>query len=232
VVRVRGGDLVPAELGDADRLRVGQLVIAIGNPLGFSSTVSSGVVSAVGRAMRAQNGRLMENIIQSDVALNPGSSGGPLVDTRGRVVGINTAMILGAQGISFSVPIDTATWVLGQLMAEGRVRRSSLGIAGQNRPLERGLARRLGLAQASAVEVMGLEDGGPAAAAGLREGDLIVAADGYPSHGVDDLHRVLNRWPVGDALTLRVVRAGEPLDVAVTPREATDPSRVSAARRS
>jgi S1-C subfamily serine protease len=220
VVRIDGGGLPYADLGSSAGLRVGQLVIAIGNPLGFSSTVSAGVVSALGRTMRAATGRLVENVIQSDVALNPGNSGGPLVDSRARVVGINTAMILGAQGISFSVPIDTARAVLGQLMTVGRVRRSYIGIAGQDRPLERGLARRLRLAQATGVEVVRVEKDGPAAVAGLAEGDVVVAFDGRPVRTVDDLHRALNRWPLAGPLELRIVRAGELQVMAVTPREA------------
>ncbi|MCU1283321.1 MAG: periplasmic serine protease, partial [bacterium] len=136
VIRIEGTGLPHAQFGESARLRVGQLCVAIGNPLGFSSTVSAGVVSALGRNMRAQDGRLMENIIQSDVALNPGNSGGPLVDTRARVIGVNTAMIFGAQGISFAVPIDTAKWVVGQIMSQGRVRRSWLGIVAQNRRID------------------------------------------------------------------------------------------------
>ena len=220
VLAVDGSRLPYAELGSSGALRVGQLVVAIGNPLGFSSTVSAGVVSALGRTMRATSGRLMEGIIQSDVALNPGNSGGPLVDSRGRVVGINTAMILGAQGLSFSVPIDTAKWVLGQLMTVGRVRRGHLGIAGQNRPLARSAARRLGLAQDAGVEVMRVERGGPAAEAGVVAGDVIVAADGEPVRSVDDLHRLLGRWPLAGALTLRILRDGALATIEARPREA------------
>jgi S1-C subfamily serine protease len=220
VVRMNGSRLPYAELGTSASLRVGQLVIAIGNPLGFSSTVSAGVVSALARTMRATTGRLMENIIQSDVALNPGNSGGPLVDSRGRVVGINTAMILGAQGISFSIPIDTARWVLGQLMSVGRVQRGYLGIAAQNRPLERGTARRLGLAQDGGVEVSSVEQGGPAADAGFVQGDVIVSFDGQPTRNVDDIHRLLNRWPIEGPVPARIVRDGTIRDVEVSPREA------------
>src|SRR2546429_584053 len=186
------------ELPDAyseSALRVGQLVVAIGNPLGFSSTVSAGVVSALGRTMRATSGRLMEGIIQSDVALNPGNSGGPLVDSRGRVVGINTAMILGAQGLSFSIPIDTARWVLGQLMTTGHVRRGYLGIAGQNRPLARSTARRLGLAQGPGVEVMRVERGGPAAEAGGGGGGGLRPAGGGAPRRAGGLPRPLRRRP-------------------------------------
>src|SRR5882724_9546643 len=220
VIAVDGSRLPYAELGGSAKLRVGQLVVAIGNPLGFSSTVSAGVVSALGRTMRATSGRLMEGIIQSDVALNPGNSGGPLVDSPGRVIGINTAMILGAQGLSFSVPIDTAKWVLGQLMTTGRVRRGYLGIAGQNRPLARGTARRLGLAEDAGVEVMRVERGGPAAEAGVAAGDVIVAADGEPTRSVDDLHRLLGRWPREGPVTLRILRAGELVSVEARPGEA------------
>ncbi len=222
VIAVDGSRLPYAELGRSATLRVGQLVVAIGNPLGFSSTVSAGVVSALGRTMRATSGRPMEGIIQSDVALNPGNSGGPLVDGRGRVVGINTAMILGAQGLSFSVPIDTAKWVLGQLMTGGRVRRGYLGIAGQNRPLVRSAARRLGLAQDAGVEVLRVERGGPAAEAGVVAGDVIVAAEGQATRSVDDLHRLLGRWPLPGALTLRIVRDGALVSVDASPREARE----------
>jgi S1-C subfamily serine protease len=222
VIRVDRSDMPYAELGKSSVLRVGQLVIAIGNPLGFSSTVSAGVVSALGRAMRAQNGRLMENIIQSDVALNPGNSGGPLVDSHARVVGINTAMIHGAQGISFSVPIDTARWVIGQLMSTGRVRRGYLGIVGQNRPLGATLARKLGLSQKGGVEVLRIDGRGPGAAGGFREGDLVVSLDARVTANVDDIHRVLNEWPIGSPLRVGIVRDGQSRDLTVTPEEARD----------
>src|SRR5205823_2998244 len=178
VLAVDGSRLPYAEPGSSGGLRVGQFVVTIGNPLGFSSTVSAGVVSALGRTMRAQNGRLMENIIQSDVALNPGNSGGPLVDSAARVIGINTAVIFGAQGLSFSIPVDTARWVVTQLMTTGRVRRSYFGIVGQNRPLDRRLARHHGLDQASAVEVVSVDGRAPAGRSGVREGDLVHALDG------------------------------------------------------
>jgi S1-C subfamily serine protease len=209
-----------APFGASSRLRVGQLVIAIGNPLGFGSTVSAGVVSALGRTMRARDGRPMEGIIQSDVALNPGNSGGPLVDSGGRVVGINTAIILGAQGISFSVPIDTAKWVVGQLMTSGRVRRGWLGIAGQNRPLGRELVRRLGLENTSGVEVTSFDERGPASGSGMRAGDIVVGIDGRAVTTVDDIHRALQKWPIVTALKLRVVRLREVVDIEVTPVEA------------
>jgi S1-C subfamily serine protease len=162
----------------------------------------------------------MEGIIQSDVALNPGNSGGPLVDSRGRVVGINTAIILGAQGISFSVPIDTAKWVVGELMSTGRVRRGWLGIAGQNRPVDRELARRLGVEHASGVEVTGFDERGPAARSGLQVGDIVFEVDGRPARSVDDLHRALQKWPNSKPLGLRVIRDRKVASVEVTPVEA------------
>ena len=220
VVRAPGRSLPFAALGESAKLQVGQLAIAIGNPLGFASTVSAGVVSALGRSMRAQDGRLIDHVIQTDVALNPGNSGGPLVDSRGRVIGINTAIIRGAQGIGFSVPVDTARWVLGQIMQHGRVRRGWLGIGAQPRPLDRRLARHHGIderGQRSAAEVMAVEDKGPARRAGLREGDIIFAAAGEPVTSVDDLHRLLTRAIPGAPLPLRVLRGKETLEVAVLP---------------
>jgi len=221
---VRTSELAPshAPFGDSARLKVGQLVVAIGNPLGFSSTVSAGVVSALGRTMRARDGRAMEGIIQSDVALNPGNSGGPLVDSRGRVVGINTAIILGAQGLSFSVPIDTAKWVVAELMTTGRVRRGWLGISAQNRPLSRELARRLGLSHASGVEVSGFDERGPAAKSGLRAGDVVVRIGAQRVESVDDVHRVLGRWREASdgPLEVEVVRGHELVQLGVAPVEA------------
>jgi S1-C subfamily serine protease len=222
VVRATGPTLPHASFGSSSSLRVGQLVIAIGNPLGFSSTVSAGVVSALGRTMRARDGHAMEGIIQSDVALNPGNSGGPLVDSRGRVIGINTAIILGAQGISFSVPIDTATWVVGELMTSGRVRRGWLGIGGQNRPVPRDITRKVGLEHSSGVEITGFDERGPAKSAGLEIGDVVVAVDDRPVASVDDIHRALTRlkWPLVAALTLKVLRGQRLVDVGVVPTEA------------
>jgi S1-C subfamily serine protease len=219
VVRANGSAPSHAELGQSATLRVGQLVVAIGNPLGFSSTVSAGVVSALGRSMRSRDGRAMEGIIQSDVALNPGNSGGPLVNSSGRVVGINTAVILGAQGLSFSVPIDTAKWVVGELMSQGRVRRGWLGIAGQNRPLERSVAHNLDLPHASGVEVMGFDERGPAAKSSLRVGDVVVGLDDRDVASVDDIHRALQRWPDARKATLRVVRDRAIALVDLTPAQ-------------
>ncbi len=222
VVRATGRTLSHASFGRSATLRVGQLVVAIGNPLGFSSTVSAGVVSALGRTMRARDGHAMEGIIQSDVALNPGNSGGPLVDSRGRVIGVNTAIILGAQGISFSVPIDTASWVVGELLTSGRVRRGWLGIAAQNRPIPREITRRLGVVHGAGVEITGFDERGPASRAGLRTGDIVVGIGDKAVASVDDIHRALARlnWSDLAALTLRVIRGGQLVDVDVTPAEA------------
>lgn len=219
VVRLDASGLPSAALGDSSRLRVGQLVIAIGNPFGFQSTVSAGVVSALGRSLRGLTGRLIDNVIQTDVALNPGNSGGPLVDSRGQVVGINTAIIALAQGISFAIPVDTAKWVVAELLSRGRVRRGYLGVAAQTRPLDRRLARAHALAATRAVEITSVEPGTPAAAAGLREGDLIVAADGHSVASVDDLHRALVAAAIGVPMKLTVLRGPDQIDVQVTPTE-------------
>jgi S1-C subfamily serine protease len=221
VLRVEGRGLAYAELGSSVGLRVGQLVIAIGNPLGFSATVSAGVLSALGRSMRGQTGRVVENIIQSDVALNPGNSGGPLVDSRARVIGINTAVILGAQGISFSIPVDTAKWVVGQLMQNGRVRRSYLGIVGQNRPLPRGLERDLPREKKTAVQVVSVDPAGAAGRAGLHDGDLVLALDGNAVATVDDVHRILSQWPIGKRLPVEVWRGERRMVIEAVPTEAS-----------
>jgi S1-C subfamily serine protease len=219
VIRVNASGLPTARLGVSATLRVGQLVIAIGNPLGFQSTVSAGVVSALGRGFRSTQGRLIENVIQTDVALNPGNSGGPLVDSRAVVVGINTAVIAMAQGISFAIPIDTAKWVVPQLLARGRVARAYLGFGGQQRPLDRRLARAHHLSNPQAVEIVTVEPQGPASRAGLREGDLLVAVNGRPVVTIDDVHRMLVAWPIGEPLAVTVVRGVARLDLAVTPAE-------------
>jgi S1-C subfamily serine protease len=217
VIRISDGSLPTAELGDSEGLRVGQLVIAIGNPLGFQSTVSAGVISALGRSLRSQSGRLIDNVIQTDVALNPGNSGGPLVDSRGRVIGINTAMIFMAQGISFAVPINTVRWVVSELVMHGKVRRAYLGIGAQSRPVNRRLQHRLGLPSASVVEVAAVEPGGPAAGAGLRRGDLIYALGEALVATVDDLHRLLSKWPAGAAVEVRLLREGREERIPVVP---------------
>jgi S1-C subfamily serine protease len=208
LLRVPEGGLVPVDIGRSENIRVGQLVIAIGNPLGFQSTVSTGVVSALGRSLRGQSGRLIENVIQTDVALNPGNSGGPLVDSRGRVVGVNTAMIRMAQGLCFAIPSSTMTWVVSELMTGGRVHRAVLGIVGQNRPVNRRLQREFSLADATAVEIVSLLENGPAHRAGLRERDVIVSMDGRGISSIDDLQRVLARTPAGQVLKITVLRNG------------------------
>ena len=219
LVQIDAPALPAVHLGQSARLRVGQLVIAIGNPFEFQSTVSAGVVSATGRSLRSTTGRLIDGIIQTDVALNPGNSGGPLVDSRGRVVGINTAVFAMAQGISFAVPIDTATAVIPQLLARGRVVRAYLGFGGQSRQLDRRLVRALGLPYERAIEITSVEPGTPAAGAGLRDGDLVVAIDERPVQNVDDVHRLLGADAIGRPLRIGIVRAGRPLEVQVVPAE-------------
>jgi S1-C subfamily serine protease len=218
MIRAEGHGLPAAHFGQSARLRVGQLVIAIGNPFGFQSTVSAGVVSALGRSLRSTTGRLIDNIIQTDVALNPGNSGGPLVDSRGFVVGVNTAIFAMAQGISFAIPIDTATWVIPELLAHGRVRRPYLGFGGQSRPLDRRMARALGLANTRAIEVLSVEPSTPAAAE-LRTGDLLVAIGGKPMEDVDAVHRELLGHPIGVPLTLTVLREGALRALTVVPTD-------------
>lgn len=190
VLRIDAGDLPYAALGDSGALRVGQLAIAIGNPLGFQSTVTAGVVSALGRSFRSTTGRLIEDVIQTDAALNPGSSGGPLADSRGDVIGVNTAVILPAQGICLAVGINTVQYVAGELIRRGRVRRAYLGISVQNVRLDPAAARALGM-PGGGVLVRSVEPGGPAAAGGIREGDVLIAVEDDPVAGIDDLHRAL-----------------------------------------
>jgi S1-C subfamily serine protease len=220
LLRVPASGLPIARLGDSDKLRVGQLVIAIGNPLGFQSTVTAGVVSALGRSLRSRSGRLIENIIQTDAALNPGNSGGPLVDSRGLVVGINTAIIQFAQGICFSIPVNTLRWVVTLLIREGKVTRGYLGIAGQMVPLPVRVVRYFHLKNDTAVQVFNVAPGSPAQAAGLREGDIIISLGGEPVSGVDDIHRMLTRDVIGKKLDLVVLRNFTTrLELSVVPAE-------------
>ncbi len=220
VIRADGPNLPYATLGNSSSLRVGQLVIAIGNPFGFQSTVSTGVVSALGRSLRSQQGRLIENIVQHTAPLNPGNSGGPLVDSRGRIVGVNTAIIMIAQGIGFAISSDTAKWVVSQLLVHGRVRRGYLGITARQRPVSRRLLRFHGLKGDAAVEVISVVADSPAGLGGVQTGDLIVAIDAQAVSSVDDIHRFLSEWPIGQAVTLVVVRGKEKVEVEVTPIEA------------
>ena len=204
-------------LAASDALQVGQIAIAVGNPLGFGSTVTAGVVSALGRALRSRSGRLIDDVLQTDAALNPGNSGGPLLDSRGRVIGVNTAMIQGAQGLCFAVASNTASFVMGEILRHGRVRRAYLGLAGQTVPLGLPLARRLERSALTAVRVSEATAGGPAAAAGLQAGDLLLAADETELAGVDALHRLLTAERIGASVALRLLRGREVLTVAVVP---------------
>ena len=220
VIRAEGGGLPYATLGDSGLLRVGQLVIAMGNPFGFQSTVSTGVVSALGRGLRTRQGRLVENIIQHTAPLNPGNSGGPLVDSRGHVVGINTAIIPIAQGIGFSIPANTARNVVSQLLTHGRVRRGYLGISARQRPLDRRLVRYHGFLFDTAVEVVSLDPDAPAAAGGIRPGDVIVTLNGQGVRSVDDIHRLLAEEKFGVAIRLGILRGIDLLDIPVIHAEA------------
>ncbi|HJV33974.1 S1C family serine protease [Geomonas sp.] len=220
VLRANGSGLPYATLGDSGALRAGQLVIAIGNPLGFQSTVSTGVVSALGRALRSREGRLIENIIQHTAPLNPGNSGGPLVDSRGRVVGVNTAIIALAQGIGFSIPANTARWVVSQLLGHGRVRRGTLGLAAQQVPLHRQLARFHHLSNSFCLEVVAVNELASAFKAGVRDGDRIVLMNDQVVESVDDIHRILAEWPIGQAMSISLLRGTELLKFEVVPTEA------------
>lgn len=204
---------------DSKAIHKGQLAIAIGNPLGFEQTVTAGVVSATGRSMRSQTGRLIDDVIQTDAALNPGNSGGPLVDSRGRVIGINTAVIRGAQGICFSVAANTALYVLGQVLQHGRVRRATLGIEGATTPIPRHVARFSGVEQEAGVRVLKTIKDGPAEAAGLQSGDLLIAIDDAPVLGIDDLLRLLNHERVNQSVRVSLLRKGERRDRFVIPVE-------------
>ena len=209
-----------AALGDSQKLRVGQIVIAIGAPYGFQSTVTAGVVSALGRSLRSYSGRLIDDVIQTDASLNPGNSGGPLVDSAGRVVGVNTATILPAQGICFAIGINTAKFVASRLLRDGRIRRSYIGVSAQTAPVHRRVVRFYDLPKEMGVVVLGVEENSPAKRAGLREGDIIVALEGQPVAGVDDLHRVLTDVRVGVSCSLTVLRWTEKLEFKIVPEEA------------
>ncbi len=220
VIRVNANDLPYAMLGDSSELRVGQLVIAMGNPFGFQSTVSTGVVSALGRSLRSQQGRLIENIIQHTAPLNPGNSGGPLVDSRGRVIGVNTAIIAMAQGIGFAIPAGTAKNVVSQILTLGHVRRGYLGMSGQPRKLDRRLVRFYKLESDFGLEISGLETEAPGYRAGLRVGDIIVQAGGKKVSGIDDMFRVLSEEPIGRGFRIVVIRLKDKLEFDVVPEEA------------
>jgi S1-C subfamily serine protease len=220
VVRVTAPALVPARLGESGALRVGQLVVAIGNPYGFDTTVTAGVVSAIGRSLRSQSGRLIDDVIQTDAALNPGNSGGPLVNSRGEVVGVNTAMIRPAQGICFAVAMRTASWVVSRLIREGRIRRSYIGVGGQDVPLLRRVVRFFQLPAETGVLVAAVEPDSPAARGGMRDGDIIVRFGEHWVKGIDDLHRLLSEDQVGKPAVFAVLRGRERLALSITPSEA------------
>jgi S1-C subfamily serine protease len=219
VLRIDANKLPAVTLGHSQHVRVGQLVVAIGNPFGFQCTVTAGVVSALGRSLRATTGRLMDDVIQTDAALNPGNSGGPLLNSRAEVIGVNTAIIGGAQGICFATAIDSAKVTVIELLKHGRVRRARLGISGENTPLSRRVVRHFDLAVSAALRVTGLEPGGPAEAAGVEAGDLIVSLDGRPVSGFDDVHRLLSEERVGKSLELVVLRRTRRLALSITPSE-------------
>ena len=219
VVRVDGSALPWATLGDSRAVRAGQIAIAIGNPYGFHHSVTAGVVSALGRSLRSRSGRLMDDIIQTDAALNPGNSGGPLVTTRGDVIGINTATILPAQGLCFAIASNTARFVASRLIRDGRIRRSYIGLAGQTVPIPRAVAREHQLAVTSGVFVVSVEADSPAAIAGLKDGDVVLAFAGTPVTGVDDLHHLLTEDKIGEPTAIVILRSARRRQVMVLPTE-------------
>ena len=219
VIQISAPGLTAVQLGDSNQLRPGQMAIAIGNPYGFQSTVTAGVVSALGRSLRSYSGRLIEDVIQTDAALNPGNSGGPLVDSQGRVIGVNTATILPAQGICFAIGINTAKFVASRLIRDGRIRRSYIGVSAQTVPIHRRVVRFYNLPQETGVVILGTEDDSPAQRAGLREGDVVVALDGKPVAGVDDLHRLLTDTQVGAKSVITLIRHTERLELTIFPEE-------------
>ena len=225
VIRIDGDALVPAPLGDSKLLRPGQLVIAIGNPYGFQYSLTTGVVSALGRSLRSQSGRLIDNVIQTDAALNPGNSGGPLVNSRGEVVGVNTAVIMAAQGICFAIPINTAKYVAGLLIKDGRIRRGYIGIAGQDVPLSQAQVRYHHLTIKSGILVIGVEPRGPAERAGIREGDVIIGYAGQPVSGIDMLHKLLTENEVGLRSSTSILRGRQKIDLFLVTEEAGKQNR-------
>src|SRR5438093_10137520 len=224
VIRIDAPHLAHVRLADSESLRVGQIVIAIGNPLGFQASVTAGVISALGRSMHSQSGRLIDNIIQTDAALNPGNSGGPLVNSAGEVIGVNTAMIRPAQGICFAIASNTAKLVAGWLIKEGRIRRSYIGVAGQNVPLHRRVVRFYNLPLETGVLVVSVEKASPAERAGVREGDLIVAFNERPIGTIHDLHKMLVGDQIGVPAKLVVIRHAEKLELPILPAESTPPA--------
>ena len=219
VIKIGAAGLPYVRLADSAKLRVGQIAVAIGSPYGFQHTVTAGIVSALGRSMRGQTGRLLDNIVQTDAPLNPGNSGGPLVDSTGGVIGVNTAMILPAQGICFAIASNTAERVAIALIREGRVRRAYVGVGGQDTPIGRRTVRHFALAHESGIRVSTVEKGSPAAAAGVREGDIIVSFGDAAVTSIDDLHRLLTDARIGDGVDIGVLRRDRQLTLRITPRE-------------
>jgi S1-C subfamily serine protease len=224
VLRIYAPNLKAVKLGESKSVRVGQLAIAIGNPYGFQCTVTAGVVSALGRSFRANSGRLIDDVIQTDAALNPGNSGGPLVNSRGEVIGVNTAVILPAQGICFAIAIDTAKYVAGWLIRDGRIRRSYIGVGGQTVPLHRRIVRYHQLPVDTGLLVLSVEPGSPAHKAGLQEGDVVIEFDGQPIAGIDRLHKLLSDATIGRSCQLRVIRRTEKVALEIVPQESRSAS--------
>jgi S1-C subfamily serine protease len=217
VLSISGHDLPYVDFGESKRLQVGSIAIAIGNPFGFGWTVTAGVVSALGRSLRTESGRLIDDVVQTDAALNPGNSGGPLVGSDSRVIGVNTAIFLRSQGICFAIAADTAQWIATKLLREGHVRRSYLGVAAQTAPITTRLVRHHALTAATGAFVTSVEAGAPAARAGVTDGDIIVALAGRPIAGVDDLHRILSEEPESRAIELTLLRGSALLRLSVRP---------------
>jgi len=222
VVRIDAPNLTAVQLGDSQKLRVGQLAIAIGNPYGFQYTVTAGVVSALGRSLRSYSGRMIDDVIQTDAALNPGNSGGPLVSSDGQVIGVNTATIMGAQGLCFAIGINTAKFVASRLLQQGRIQRAYIGVEAQAVPLHRRIVRFYDLLKETGVMVVGVANGSPAQKAGLKDGDVIIAFAGQPVAGVDDLHRLLTDAHVGVKSPLTILRRMERLELAIVPEESKE----------
>jgi S1-C subfamily serine protease len=219
VIRIDSPKIKPVELGNSEMINVGQLVIAIGNPYGFQTTVTAGVVSALGRSLRASSGRLIDNVIQTDAALNPGNSGGPLVNSKGEVIGVNTAAILPAQNICFATAINTAKFIAAKLIKDGKIRRSYIGIAGQNVPIHRRIVRYYNLPVEKGIMVTAITDDSPAKKAGISEGDIIIAFNNSPVAGIDDLHKLLIDKQVGTETIIEVLRRTELITLYITPDE-------------
>ena len=219
VIRINAPALQAVRFGASNQLRVGQLAIAIGNPYGFNSTVTAGVISALGRSLRARSGRLIDDVIQTDAALNPGNSGGPLVDSSGRVIGVNTATIMPGQGLCFAIAIDTAKFVASRLIRDGRIRRSFIGMAGQNVPILRKITHHYSLPNRGGILVISMDENGPAKRAGLIEGDIIFSFAGENVEGIDELHRLLTEERVGREVTIGIIRGPQKLEMGITPLE-------------